>query len=316
MRVISFSGLGPTTFAQLEAVATQSAIRAAVRAGRLRSPTRGVYVGADRDLTTADRVGVAQLAIGRDLPAAFHTAAELHGFGVIDDGRTHLVGPESKDHSPRRNLVVHSSAIEPALIECSGVLTVTPERSAIDLARTLDAMDGVAVLDAALRKGLPKDALAMEMVQHAGLRGIRRARLLLDFADPLAESPQESRLRLISIAGGLPTPTCQIPVLDGRGHPRYRLDLGWEQLKVAAEYDGGHHGGQEYLRRDRTRQNWLTNTGWRLLFFTDVDVYRQQMGIVLRIRDELRTAAQILGLPDPARRLMPIKELWPRLKIN
>jgi hypothetical protein len=143
-----------------------------------------------------------------------------------------------------------------------------------------------------------------------------RTRSLIELANPLAESPQESRLRMIAIAGGLPLPTCQIPVSDQFGRVRYRLDLGWEELKVAAEYDGTHHTGQAFLRSDRTRQNWLTAQGWRLLFFTDVDVYGTPTATALRMRDELRTAARILGAPDPMPQFQPIKELRSLLKIN
>jgi hypothetical protein len=277
---------------------------------------RGVYCAGGLTPSAADRVQIAHLAVGRDLPAGFHTAAQLHAFGVLDDGRTHLIGTEAQDHQPRHNLIVHSSVVSPSVVEVDGVPTASAARCAVDLARTHGVMDGLAVLDAALSRGLTRDELRAELVQHSGLRGAIRARSLVELANPLAESPQESRLRIIAIASGLPVPTCQIPVSDQSGWVRYRLDLGWEELKVAAEYDGTHHADQPFLRSDRTRQNWLTGQGWRLLFFTDVDVYRTPAATAVRMRDELRTAARISGVADPMPQFQPIKELWSLLKIN
>ncbi|HEY2043742.1 MAG TPA: DUF559 domain-containing protein [Jatrophihabitans sp.] len=305
------SDLGPTSYQDLRQTMTRSAVRAAVRAGRLASPLRGVYSAPSRLTSTADLVRSAQLSIRRDLPAGFHSAAALHGFGVVEDGRIHLVGAEAQDHAPRPNLFVHSSAVEPKLVLRDGILTTTGARAAVDLARVLPAPDGMAVLDACLRSGVSAADLANEMERHAGLRGVVQARSLMLYADALAESPQESRIRLLVVAAGLPLPRCQIPVPDASGQTRYRLDLGWESLRIGVEYDGAHHTDREFLRRDRERQNWLVGQQWRVLYFTDIDVYRRPLQTVERIRSELRAAARVLGLPDPSPTLRPIKEIWP-----
>ena len=94
----------------------------------------------------------------------------------------------------------------------------------------------------------------MEVVAdgHAGVRGMCQLRKVLSLVDPGAESPKETWLRLIIIRAGIPAPTTQVLVVDGRwaarldisvGHLGWtsRLDMGWKDLKVAVEYDGDQH---------------------------------------------------------------------------
>jgi hypothetical protein len=53
-------------------------------------------------------------------------------------------------------------------------------------------------------------------------------------------SPRETWLRLLLLDAGLPNPATQLPLLRGRGLVAI-FDLGWEDYKVAAEYDGDYH---------------------------------------------------------------------------
>jgi hypothetical protein len=90
-----------------------------------------------------------------------------------------------------------------------------------------------------------------------------------------AQSPKESWLRLILIDAGLPRPTTQIRVTDGR-IVAY-LDMGWEQPMVALEYDGDHH------RTDR-RQYVSDRLGWRVIKVIKED---RPAVVVERARDAL-----------------------------
>lgn len=71
--------------------------------------------------------------------------------------------------------------------------------------------------------------------------GIRRVRAALDMVDAGAESPRETRLRLVLVRGGLPPVTTQIPVADDRGRVVRRIDMGWPNWMVGVEYDGEQH---------------------------------------------------------------------------
>ena len=53
-----------------------------------------------------------------------------------------------------------------------------------------------------------------------------------------AESPQESRLRLVLVNAGLPIPETQIEFRDRFGDVRVRVDMGWREWRDAGEYDG------------------------------------------------------------------------------
>lgn len=76
----------------------------------------------------------------------------------------------------------------------------------------------------------PADVLAVADA-HPGVRGVARLRSVLPLLDGGAESPQESRLRLVIVDGGLPTPETQIEFRD----LHIRVDMGWREWKVAVE---------------------------------------------------------------------------------
>jgi hypothetical protein len=46
---------------------------------------------------------------------------------------------------------------------------------------------------------------------------------------------------LLYIDAGLPRPTTQIPIVEGRGKLVRMADLGWEDFMVVSEYDGEQH---------------------------------------------------------------------------
>ena len=86
---------------------------------------------------------------------------------------------------------------------------------------------------------------------------------------PGAESPPETRTRLVLVRGGLPAPTTQIPIADRSGRIFARAHLGWERWKVLVEYDGEHHWSDVRQRSDerqRTgdieRMERLAELGW------------------------------------------------------
>ena len=84
---------------------------------------------------------------------------------------------------------------------------------------------------------------------------------MLSLVDPGSESPRETWLRLLLIDAGLPRPTTQIKVADDGWVAR--LDMGWTDLKVAVEYDGGqHHTDRRQYLRDIRRMERLHRLGW------------------------------------------------------
>lgn len=173
-------------------------------------------------------------------------AAALHGAAWIDpDTPIELI---TKSARPQRSLVVRDEQLNPHEITWVRRLPVTTvARTAFDLGRHLPRDKGVARLDALMR-AMPFSVNDVNVLaqRHAGARGLRRLRAALPLIEGGAASPKETWLRLLLLDAGLPRPTVQIPLVLSR-----RLvgvfDLGWEEYKVAAEYDGDYH------RSDRRR---------------------------------------------------------------
>ena len=110
-----------------------------------------------------------------------------------------------------------------------------------------------------------------------------------------AESPQETRTRLLLIAAGFPRPRTQIMVCDEFGYFIARIDMGWLEWKVGVEYDGPQHwAGPAAHARDVERIADLEAQGWTIIRVTR-DILRYRPGVFLvRVRDALRAA----GWPD------------------
>jgi very-short-patch-repair endonuclease len=261
-------------------------IRTAVSRNEVTRLYRNLYVPAST--TLVDRL----CALRRLLPAhacfALNTAAELHGFGVLQSEAVHVMVPAGSAVPDIRGVASHQSRLPLAPVELFGLPCLPAARCAVDLARTARRPDALAVLDAALRNGATsRDELAEEVLHHGRLRGIRQARQLVDLADPRAECRQESQLRLVLLDAKLPPPEPQLWVPDDWGDPYFRLDLGWRDQRVGAEYDGASHLDRNRLRHDRDRHNWLETRGWRMRYFTDRDLYRRPSHIVAVIRAAL-----------------------------
>lgn len=145
-----------------------------------------------------------------------------------------------------------------------GVPVTTPARTAVDLGCWHAMNDAVAVIDDLLRATDGKVAdVQMLAERYPGRRGIQSARTAISLADPGAQSPKETWLRLVLIRAGLPRPQTQIPVSDEYGDLTYYLDMGWKDLKVAAEYDGEQHRrGRGQYTWDIRRREKLERLGW------------------------------------------------------
>lgn len=266
----------------LSAGLSRETIRRHVDGGRIHRLSRGVY-GPSADLIDS------LPAVFRRLPDAtvvgFHTGAHLHGFGGVSSDKIHVIVPAGSVVPHITGVVAHEAVLpvrDP--VELAGVPCAPAARCAIDLARTIRRLDALPLLDLALRVGsCQPEELRTELLRHARLRGICQARQLVQLADPRPECRQESQLRLVLVDGGLPVPEPQLWVPDDLGIPLYRLDLGYRRRRIGIEYDGSSHLDRDNLRRDRSRMNWLSASGWRMRYFTDVDLYRRPQYIVATV---------------------------------
>lgn len=254
---------------------------------------RGVACEARQPLALGTRISAAGLAVGTPVIACLHTAAELHGFGVVVTDRIHVVDPAPRHLAARDWLVLHQLTLRAdEAVGVDGLLATTPARTAIEVALNVDRLRALAVLDAALRRQVTSDELAEQCERQARRRGILEVRKLLPLADDRAQSPMESATRLLCLQAGLPAPELQFMICDEAGWPARYLDLAWPDHKVAVEYDGvAAHTGAAALRRDRDRHNFLVEHGWTIIYATADDIFRHPERLIARIRQALARAA-------------------------
>nr|WP_046282711.1 hypothetical protein [Mycobacterium sp. UM_NZ2] len=224
---------------------------------------RGVYLRKDTTPALRDRTTAAWLASRRHGVIAGLAASALHGAQWVDaDVDIELIAQNTR---AQPGLIVRDETLaDDEVTKVAGLPVTTPARTAYDLARHLPRGNAVARLDA-LARATPfstEDVLLIAK-HHQGARYLRRLRAALPLVDAGAASPKETWLRLLLFDAGLPTPTTQIPVRDRRYWPFAWLDLGWEDYKVSAEYDGEHHQKDraQYVK-DHQRQRKLERLGW------------------------------------------------------
>jgi hypothetical protein len=168
-------------------------------------------------------------------------------------------------------------------------------RTAWDLARWLPLVEAVVAVDALARRGCFVPARLLERRgREPGARGCRRLDEVVRLADPRAESPPETRLRVALVRAGLPSPAVQHEILDEYGFVLARADLAYPDARLAIEYDGAGHFDRDRLDRDRFRDIELAGQGWETVRLVSEDVHGLLLRAVTRI-------AALLALRAPAR---------------
>ena len=128
-------------------------------------------------------------------------------------------------------------------------------------------------------------ALHRRLIDVVHLTGDRKRHRLVQHVEPAAESPMETRLRMLLVLAGLPRPEAQIEIRDRWFRFAGRLDLYFRTHRLGLEYDGTGH--RESLVEDNRRQNRLLNAGVRLLRFTAGDIYNTPGTVVNLVRSAL-----------------------------
>jgi very-short-patch-repair endonuclease len=277
-------------FRGTEAVRRSELSRQQLRSAAWFRVCHDVYADArlERDHLLACRAALARLPAGTVLagPSAAYAHGVDHAASFADV--VHVIPAEGTRLNALRGIQAHHTSLHPTEIGVGpGLSRTTGTRTAWDVARWMDVLDAVAVVDTLLARGLTSaPALTALVGRYAGRPGWRRAQTVFGLADPGAQSPQESRLRVRLVQGGLPRPTAQLPVRLRSGivlHP----DLAWEQWRVAVEYDGHWHADPDQLHRDRRRLNQLVAEGWIVLHVTSRRMGGEFPAVLREIRDAL-----------------------------
>jgi hypothetical protein len=229
---------------------------------RFRALYPDVYLPDGVSPTLAERTTAAWLWTRRRGVISGLAAAALHGTNwIADDVPVELIWANAR---PPRGIVTRRDRLMPGESHRVARMPVTtPERTAFDVGRLTGGDEAVARLDA-LANATRFDPKEVELLarRHTGSPGIPQLRSALDLHDPGAESPRETWLRLLLIRAGFPRPRTQIPVFDDFGEPAYFLDMGWEDVMIAAEYDGDHHRERPRFGKDVVRSEFIAYRGW------------------------------------------------------
>jgi hypothetical protein len=249
-----------------------------------------VYV--HRDLPVDHRVRCA--AVGLILPGRTAiggpSAAHLWGAPLLRfDPPVSVVAARDGWMNRLPRISVHHTVLGPDDVTVLDGLPVTsPERTAFDLGRRLPRTDAIVLLDAMLHQEELDAGAVWELArQRPRWPGSARLREALSLADGRAESPMESRLRLLLHDAGVPATQPQFEIRDERGSLVARVDLGWPVARVAVEYEGDHHRERDQYRRDVARSQSLLRYGWTMLRFTANDVLRRPRETTLAVAAEL-----------------------------
>jgi very-short-patch-repair endonuclease len=275
------------------AVAAGLLTPAELRSSRFVAVFRDVYAPAGSALDLVERSRAAHLLLPPDGALGGYSAAALHGAVCgPPNAAAEIIAPRG-DVRKRRGLVVRQCALDPADVdEVAGLRVTSPRRTADHLGRRLPLVDAVVALDALVRVGrfAPADLLHGAV----GARGCRRLRDAVALADARAESPMETRLRVLLVLAGLPAPVPQFRVRDRSGVVRARVDLAYPDARLALEYDGAHHFDARHGRSDRRRDLQLDDLDWHTMRFVDADLLATPHETVRRVRrrlaERLRTA--------------------------
>lgn len=241
-----------------------------------------VYAHADLPLTHALRAEAAAVLLPGSVVTGV-SAAAFWGLELAGESEDVEVTLPPDTHMVRvAGIRARRARLVPGHVRRSGRTRLTSTAAtALRLADALPRERAVAAVDQLVVAGRADLAEIRHLAGAARGPGSARARAVAALADGLAESPQETRVRLAIADSTLPPPVAQYRVLV---HGRFvaRVDFAWPERRVALEYDGLWHSEPGQFARDRERLNRLREAGWTVVFVTAADL-RNRARLIARI---------------------------------
>lgn len=240
-----------------------------------------VYLDKRLKPSLRQRVIAAWLWSGRKGVIAGASASALHGAKWVDDhALVELIWRNAR--APNGVRTKDELLLDGEVQRLCGLTVTTVERTAFDLGRRpplgqaitrLDALANATdfkINDVRSSRGSTPYSRAASTRQGAGSRRPRCAVAEGDVAAALADKRR------------LSTAVHSDPLLGVYGHPKYFLDMGWEDIMLAVEYDGEQHRlSRDQFVKDVERLEYIRRAGW-----THIRVLADHKGpdVVRRVR--------------------------------
>lgn len=275
------------------------ALRAGISRRNLGGPDyrrliRGVYIAGASPPSLAEQVRYLLSLLPHARFASHHTAAALWGAVTPQASDIHLGTPKRR-HLTHRGVRLHFYTHRPELVQHCGVWVTSPAQTFLDLAAVLEFTDLLVLGDSLVRHTALTPAQLRAFVADRHCNGARRAREVAAHVRSKVDSPNESKLRLLITSAGLVEPTTGHVVSLGL---RYRqLDLAYDELKLAIEFDGRYHMEREaQWDSDILRREEVEALGWRFVIITSTAMFREPLQVLTRIGDatQLRTGQPVV----------------------
>ncbi|GAB3031415.1 DUF559 domain-containing protein [Parafrigoribacterium mesophilum] len=269
-----------------------------LRSDDLQRPFRGIRTPAVGELALVERA----IAYQQKMPQHAHfcgiTAAVILGVPLpARQERSlvlHVAVPPPHRAPVGRGIRGHTLGSAPGDVGVWRELRIcSPERTWCQLGALLALADLVAAGDYLIHadRNTPAFSSAQRMTdalqRYPGRRGRRRLRAALGLLDAASESPQESRLRVVMLLGGIPGVVANLPITTSGGF-RYRADLAFPERKVIVEYQSELHNSPAAFRADMTRVSRLEADGWFVILVNKDDL-DNPAELLQRIRQVLAT---------------------------
>lgn len=216
---------------------------------------------------------------GGRLAASHGSALCLFGLPIwrVDLDRVQLTRTSPGSGRRSKDVVVHRGYGFDAWVGVDGVRCVDPALAVVGTAMVAGVESGVVAADAALARGLTTpERLGHWLDRLTRHPGVGDARLAVELADPRAESPGESRSRLVLTALDLGELVPQVVIRDDDGAFVGRVDLLYVAHRTIVEFDGrlkyGGAEGRQALIAEKYREDRLRALGYAVVRITWADL--------------------------------------------
>ncbi len=165
------------------------------------------------------------------------SAAAIHGLPLFGEAsHVHLFDAGARATTTFGDVVVHASLTTKRVVAIEDALATSLVDTVVDTARALPPAYAVALVDAALRRGVALEDLRAITGADSNRRGRKKLAWVFDFADARAESVGESVSRAVIDWLGFPAPTLQHEFFSEGELDR--TDFWWPTYRVIGESDG------------------------------------------------------------------------------